>query len=285
MEPAYNSNSMGWHGRLDLTYRRDGERCVAHDRHQGPLRVLRALHPEGPGVCHHVLVHPPGGIVGGDVLEVSATLAPHAHALLTTPGATRFYRSAGPTARQSVDLHVDDGARVEWLPLETICHPGAQADSTLRLHLAPGAEAIGWDVVALGLPASGEPFDRGRYRQQIELPGAWLERGLIDAADTLLLASPLGLAGRRVVATMWFAAGRALADSRREALLEAARQLAADDPLARHAGATAPNARVVVLRALAERVEPALALFGRVWAQWRTCAWGRAACAPRVWRT
>src|SRR5262249_62199153 len=104
---------------------------------------------------------------------------------------------------------------------------------------------------------------RGGSRQPIEVPGAWLERGVIDAADTRLLAAPLGLAGRRVVATMWFAAGRPLPDPRREALLEAARQVAAADALARCAGATAPNPRVVVLRALAERVEPALALFGR----------------------
>jgi urease accessory protein len=279
------STTMGWQGRLELDYRLDGDRCVAHDRHRGPLRVLRALHPEGPQVCHHVLVHPPGGIVGGDVLELAATLASRTHAVLTTPGATRFYRSGGEAARQGVDVRVDDGARLEWLPLETICHPGADASSTLRFQLAAGAETIGWDVVALGLPASGHAFDRGRYRQQIEVPGAWLERGVIDAADTRLLDAPLGLAGRRVLATLWFAAGRPLPDARRDALLDAARAAAADGPLARHAGATSPNPRVVVLRALAERVEPAMALLQRVWAQWRLTAWSLAACAPRVWRT
>src|SRR2546423_8733596 len=155
---------MGWHGHLELTYRHDAGRCLVHDRHRGPLRVLRTLHPEGPDVCHNVLVHPPGGIVGGDVLELAATLAPHTHAVLTTPGATRFYRSAGTPARQRVDIRIDDDARAEWLPLETICHPGAEADSRLRFELAPAAETIGWDVVALGLPASGEPFDSCHYR-------------------------------------------------------------------------------------------------------------------------
>jgi urease accessory protein len=89
---------VSWHGALALHYRRDGERTIAHDRHEGPLRVLQRLYPEGPRICHHVLVHPPGGIVGGDHLEIEATLDAATHALITTPGATRFYRSGGASA-------------------------------------------------------------------------------------------------------------------------------------------------------------------------------------------
>ena len=84
---------MGWQGRLQLDYRLDGRRTVGRDSHHGPLRVLKSLHPEGPGTCHHVLVHPPGGLAGGDRLELAVTLGEGAHALVTTPGATRFYRS------------------------------------------------------------------------------------------------------------------------------------------------------------------------------------------------
>jgi urease accessory protein len=276
---------MGWHGHLSLRYARDAERTIAHDRHDGPLRVLQRLYPEGPAVCHHVLVHPPGGIVGGDVLEIDAHLAEGAHALVTTPGATRFYRSAGATARQSVSLRLDAGARLEWLPLETIAYGGCLAENELRLELAPGAETIGWDMLALGLPAAGDTFERGRYRQHLELRGAWLERGTLDAADTLLLEGALGLAGARMLATRWFAAGAALAPARRDALLEAAREAADASPLRAGAGATAPQAQVVVLRALASRVEPALALLQAVWARWRELAWSLAPCAPRVWRT
>ena len=276
---------MGWHGRLDLRYRRDGDRSLVHDRHVGPLRVLQSLYPEAPGICHNVLVHPPGGIVGGDVLEVDVDIAAGAHALITTPGATRFYRSAGDLARQSLAARLADGARLEWLPLEAICHRGALAENRMRFELAPGAEMIGWDLLALGLPASGEAFDDGSFTQQIELPGVWLERGTLAGSDRRLLDSPLGMAGHAVMATLWMAAGAPLTAERCEALLETAREAIAGDALQRTAGATAPNERVVVMRVLAGRVEPAMTLLAKVWARWRQAAWRLEPCAPRVWRT
>jgi urease accessory protein len=281
---------MGWAGRLDLAYRsepwHDGPtRTVLASRHEGPLRVLASLYPEAPSVCHNVIVHPPGGIVGGDTLQIDAMLDQGAHALVTTPGATRFYRSAGEAACQSIEARVAAGARLEWLPLETIVHAGALAENRLRFTLAPGAEMIGWDVLALGLPASGEAFDRGRCTQSIELPGVWLERALLDGADRRLFESPLGWNGQAVLATMWFGAGTPLTEARRNALLGSARDAAGASPLAASAGASAAHAEVVVLRALAPRVEPALALFVQAWAAWRALAWQLPACAPRVWRT
>jgi urease accessory protein len=275
---------MAWHAHLRLRYTHDAGRCLALDRHEGPLRVLRRLYPEGPAVCHHVLVHPPGGVVGGDVLEIDAELGALSHALITTPGATRFYRSAGAEAEQRVQVRIEDGARLEWLPLENIAYSGCKAVNRSRFDLAPLAEMIGWDVLALGLPAAEKAFDAGRYLQQLELPGVWLERGLIDAADRRLLDSPLGWAGRRVLATLWFAAGSALTTPRHEALLDAARaRIGADGACS--AGATLLHERVVVLRALAHRVEPAMQLLAQVWADWRAAAWGLEPCAPRVWRT
>lgn len=278
----------GWRGHLRLDYSRDGARTIAHDRHTGPLRVLQRLYPEGPAVCHHVLVHPPGGIVGGDELVVEAALAEGSHALLTTPGAARFYRSNGATARQAVHARLAAGARLEWLPLEAIAYSGCEAENRLVFELAPGAEMIGWDLLALGLPAAGQGFERGRVWQHLELPGHWLERGLTRADDRRLLDGPLGWAGRRVLGTLWFGAGSALAPARRDALLAAAR--AADAAVAGPgaevvAGATAPGDRVVVLRLLADRVEPAMHLVQAVRAAWRNAAWGLAAEPPRIWRT
>jgi urease accessory protein len=275
---------LSWHGRLALHYRRDGERTTALDRHHGPLRVLQRLYPEGPGICHHVLVHPPGGMVGGDRLEIEATLEAGAHALVTTPSATRYYRSTGAPASQQALLRVDAGARLEWLPLETLAYRGCHARNGVQLHLAPGAEAMGWDVLALGLPAAGQAFDSGRFQQHLEMPGVWLERGTVDAADRVLLDSPLGLAGHRVLATMWWAEGDALAPARRQALLDRAREVLAADPLHRTAGATAPQPQVVVVRLLAHGVEPVLHCLMAVRAAWRRQAWSLAPEPPRIWR-
>ncbi len=277
---------MGWRGHLSLEYRRAGDRTVLLDRHSGPLRVLKSLYPEAPGVCHTVLVHPPGGVVGGDTLAIEASLGAGTHALLTTPGATRFYRSAGATATQTLAVHVADGARLEWLPLESIVHGGAIVESSLRFELAAGAEMIGWDLLALGLPASDKAFDAGSWRQRIELPGVWLEQGRVAADDTLLLDSPLGFAGQRVLATLWFAAGSPLASARRERLIEVARgTVEGADDLRQRAGVTSMQPRLVVLRLLAPRVEPAMQLLAAVRAAWRDAAWQLPPCPPRVWGT
>jgi len=279
----------GWRGQLTLNYRRTEDtgavKTVAHDRHEGPLRVLQPLYPEGPAICHQVLVHPPGGVVAGDELHITATLQAGTHVLVTTPGATRFYRSEGPVALQQTTLHLAEGARLEWLPLETIAQTGCRADNLLRAHLAPGAEMMGWDVLTLGLQAANQPFEAGWYRQHLEVPGMWLERGRIAAQDAALLRGPLGWAGHTVLATLWFAAGSALAAPRREALLEAARELAAGHELAATAGATSPQTAVVVLRVLAHRVESAMQLLAQVRGAWRQAAWGLQAQPPRIWRT
>jgi urease accessory protein len=279
----------GWAGRLTLDYRSEpwhdgGRRTVLHSRHEGPLRVLASLYPEAASVCHNVLVHPPGGVVGGDSLHIEAELGAGAHALLTTPGATRFYRSAGRPALQSLNARLGAGARLEWLPLETIVHSGALAENKMQFTLAAGAEMLGWDLLALGLPAAGEDFERGHYTQSIELPGVWLERARLDASDRALFDSPLGWAGHKVLATLWFGAGTALTDVRRSALLDAARTLIAASPLAASAGASSTHAEAVVVRVLAGRVEPVMALLTQVRAAWRALAWELQPCAPRIWR-
>jgi urease accessory protein len=280
---------MGWQGSLHLNYRRDPHssvpRTVVHDRHDGPLRVLASLYPEAPVVCHNVLVHPPGGIVGGDELSIEVALAEGAHALITTPGATRFYRSSGAGAKQTLQATLSEGARLEWLPLESIAHSGCIAENRVRFTLAGDAEMIGWDVLALGLPASNQPFEHGSFTQSIELPGRWLERGVVRASDTRLLESPLGWAGQRVLGTLWFASGPALPDVRRDALLDAARSMIEGHALGPSAGVTAAHAGVIVLRVLAPRVEPVMSLLTAVWIEWRRAAWQMAGCTPRVWRT
>ena len=274
---------MGWHASLALDYTREGGRSVARFAHEGPLRILQSLWPEGGEVCHNVLVHPPGGLVAGDTLQVAVRAGEGSHGLVTSPGAARFYRSEGAPAVQDVHLRVEGGARLEWLPLEALYYSGCRAENRLRMDLAPGAEVLGWDIAALGLPQAGQPFVRGSVLQHLELAGAWLERGRIAADDARLMDGPLGLAGHRCLASLFFAAGSELPRARREALLDAAREVIEPHALASTAGATAPGPQVVVVRVLAPLVEPAFQLLKSVRRAWRPLLWNRAPEEPRGW--
>lgn len=275
---------MPWHARLDLNYRREGASTVLRHEHTGPLRILKSLYPEGEHICHNVVIHPPGGLVGGDTLDVQVHAGAGTHALISTPGATRFYRSDGPPATQQMAVSLEEGARLEWLPLETIAYSGCNAHNTLTATLAPSAEWLGWDVCALGLPTANQPFERGSLTQRLEIPGLWLEHARLDAADTRLLASPLGLGGQRCLGTLWLASGSAFTRERREHLLETVRGVLQAEPDGVDAGATCPNPQMLVLRAVAPLVEPLMALFQRTWATLRAEAWGLASVPPRIWK-
>ena len=274
---------MPWQARLDLDYTLQQGRTVLQHAHSGPLRVLKSLYPEGDAICHNVLVHPPAGLVGGDTLDIAVTVQPGAHALLSTPGATRFYRSEAGLAAQRVRLDLQPGARLEWVPLETLAYPGCDALNQVEMSLQGDAELIGWDVCALGLPAAGQAFDHGRIAQKLSVHGLWLEQSLIDAADTRLLNSPVGLDVQRCLGSLWLASGQPLGRERIERLLEAARAVLPDSGAVRVA-ATSPNPNMVVVRATAALVEPLMAVFQTVWAPWRAAAWGLATEAPRIWR-
>jgi urease accessory protein len=275
---------MPWNARLDLQYLREGARTVARHVHEGPLRILQTLYPEGQRIAHNVLVHPPSGLVAGDTLDLRIHAGEDAHGLVTTPGAARFYRSDGEAAVQRTQLILAAGARLEWLPLEALAYSGCIGENHLLLNLAPGAEMIGWDVTALGLPASQQPFAHGAFLQHLELTGQWLERGRIAANDARLMDGPQGLAGRRCIATLFFACGEAIARDRREQALQLANDaIASCDKAEVIAGATAPGPNVVVVRAMADVVEPAMRLLKKIHAAWRPALWQLPAITPRLW--
>lgn len=274
---------MTWHANLDINYAFEANRTVARYVHTGPLRILQSLYPEGDAICHNVLVHPPGGLVGGDTLDITVDVGEGAHGLITTPGATRFYKSLGEQSLQRTRVNLQAHARLEWLPLEAIAYSGCQAENKLTMQLAPDSEMIGWDATALGLPNANLPFDLGTFTQHLEMPGVWLERGRIDANDNRLLNSPLGLAGNKCMASIFFATGSALARGRKEQALDAARAVLNAHQLKLTSGATCPNDHVVIVRVLAPMVEPAMALLKQVWAAWRQELWGIQANTPRIW--
>jgi urease accessory protein len=269
----------GWAARLALRFeRRAGRTVLAHRSHEGPLAVQKPFYPEGE-VCHVYLLHPPGGVVGGDHLRIAIEVASAAHALITTPAAGKFYRSAGPSAVQEQALSVASGAVLEWLPQETILYAACRASITTRVTLAAGARFLGWEVLCLGRPAAGEGFDAGLCRQHIEL---WqdgrpllIERSTITGGGELLRA-PWGLGGRTVSGTF-------IATPADAALLEAVRAA----PAAKGTdifSATLLDS-VLLCRYLGDSAESARRCFTDVWGTVRPWLLGRTAHPPRVWRT
>jgi urease accessory protein len=274
---------MTWHAELSLDYLIENQRSVARYRHQGPLRILKSLYPEGNAICHNVLVHPPGGLVGGDMLDMHVTAGPGAHGLVTTPGATRFYKSEAGLATQQLHARVEDGARLEWLPLEAIAYNQCNALNRAVFDLAPTAEMMTWDITALGLPTADRPFVQGTFRQHLEIKGAWLERGRIEAQDTRLMDSPLGLAGHKCMATLIFASGSPIQHDRIVQALSGAREVLEAHSLRLQAGATSPHPQVLVVRVLAPLTEHAVQLLKEIWAVWRQDMWHLSSTPPRLW--
>lgn len=266
-----------WHAELELGYGRFGDstRPVMR-RHQGPLRVQKHLYAEGPQVCQHIIVHPPGGIAGGDRLDICANVGKNAWAQLTSPGAAKWYRAASP-AYQQLELRVEAGATLEWLPQETIVFSAAQAELTTHIELQGDARLCYWDMVALGRPASGERFDLGHFQSQLDIrrDGQWLwhERQRIIGGDGLL-DSPIGLDGKPVFATLLMT-GEASSE-----LLEACRNL--QNPVR---GNLTQLPGLLVARCLADEALHARAWLIELWTLLRPALLGREAVAPRIWST
>ena len=266
-----------WHAELELGYGRFGDSTrPTQRRHKGPLRVQKHLYAEGPQVCQHIIVHPPGGIAGGDRLDISASVGPDAWAQLTSPGAAKWYRAAG-AAYQQLDLQVAPGATLEWLPQETIVFSAAQAELTTRIELQGDAKLFYWDVVALGRPASGERFESGHFQAQLDIRRdgqlLWHERQRIIGGDGLL-DSPIGLNGKTVFGTLLVTGD---VDSE---LLEACRALpsAVNGDLTQLPG-------LLVARCLADEALHARAWMIELWKLLRPAVLGREAVAPRIWST
>ncbi len=263
----------GWRAELALRFERRGPRTVlAGRRHHGPLTVQRPFYPEG-APCHIYLLHPPGGVVGGDRLALDIRLEPGSHALLTMPGATKFYRSAGPTSRLVQRFRLAEDSLLEWLPQDSIFFPGARAALESRFELAPGARLLAWESLCLGRPVLGETFDHGRLDSllAVEQGGAPLlhERLRLDGGRLSKLA------GHPLFATFCAAP----AD---EPLLELARTIL--DPLPVPAGATLLDSLLVV-RLLDDDNQRLQSTLQRLWHALRPAVAGLAPCPPRIWAT
>ncbi len=258
---------------------------MSERNHFGPLRILKPLYPEGNDICHGVIVHPPGGIVAGDSLAVDVRVDPGANAVITTPGAQKWYRSTGKQASAMTRLHVADGASLEWMPQETIVFDGTSAQQSLEITLAHEARFFGWEMLCLGRTTRGERFTSGDFRQRIRLVRAgagaplWRE-SMVIVGDDPLLSSPLGLRSKPVTATAWVAFP--VGTSNTDQLLGDVRTTLGDHTFA---AASAPEPGLIVVKVIGDAPETVRNLLIAVWSKIRMQVFGRKPELPRIWST
>ena len=267
--------ALGWQAKLDLAFAKPADKTVLVRRqHEGPLVVQRPFYPEDE-VCHVYLLHPPGGIVGGDDLSITVKAASLSHALITTPAAGKFYRSGGSQAKQAVEITIANGATVEWLPQETIIYEGAQLKSSVKVDLAADARFIGWEILSLGRPACAENFDYGladlSWQISYEDRPLLLERLYLDSKA---FSARWGLQGYSACGTLF--ATPTSAES-----FAAVQDLIGDT---KGRGVTRID-NLLICRALDIRSDRLRSFFENVWAIVRPDAVEREVSTPRIWAT
>jgi urease accessory protein len=272
-----------------------GSRLVS-TQHHGPLYVQKPFYPEGKDCVHIYPLHPPGGVVSGDTLYIQLRAESKANVVITTPGATRFYKSRDQNLKQDADqsvinkITITDGSCVEWLPMETIVFNGAQAKNNTQVYLDNSAQFIGWEVCCLGLPASEAPFEKGALSQRFELyrqnKPLLIDR-LHFSANSPVLNARAGLGGHTVYGTFACAppVDHLLNESKESLiLLTRIREEIEKQALAEKFSITWIN-KVYLARYLGNNAEEARAGFSSIWQIIRPALTGRVACPPRIWRT
>ena len=270
-------DASAWLASLRLRFADDGGTTRLIERaHCGPLRVQKPLYPEGTRICHAIMIHPPGGVVGGDRLAIDVDAGPASHAFLTSPGAAKWYRANGKLSMQDVRIAAGAGAAVEWMPQETIFYNDARVHMTHEVELAQDARYIGAEILCFGRSASGERFDSGAVTQRTQIRRGgrllWWEQGALHGGGAAM-HSVMGLNGATVCATL-IGVGMPLPAQ----LLEAIRAL---DP----ALAVSQVKSVFVARMLCADSELARRVVAKAWQLLRPHLLGCAAPIPRIWNT
>lgn len=271
-----------WQAALSLAFtQRDPRTVLSHRQHIGPLLVQRPFYPETDGTAHLYILHPPAGIVGGDVLRIEVQLHAHARALLTTPAATKLYAHPTTYAQQVLQAEVADHAVFEWLPQETIAFNGSRCRNQVHIQLQDQGLFIGWDTVCLGRPAIAERFSMGELCQRFQLfhngQPIWLER-VCYQGNAPALHEMWGLQGQPVFSTFICAMVE-------QGLVTAVREALASASVTGDSVAVTWLDGVLVVRYLGTKVSRAHQLWQQAWAVVRQQCLGKDACAPRIWAT
>ena len=284
----------GWQAKLNLTFANRGDKTVLKHRYQlGPLAVQRPLYPDGK-TCHSYLLHPPGGVVGGDTLDIDISVESGAHTLITTPGATKFYRSNAKYAKQKQMLHVAKDARLEWMPQENIFFPDAHVRLDTEIYLEKGAQFWGWEMHCFGRPAQNEGFEQGHLvgKTEIYLDNKKLltEGFNFHGGDKLMIN--MGLLNYPMMGTFYVTADEPQDLELVQSLLLSITQQASLQPVQFDSsskssliiGATQIEG-LIVIRALGHWSEDILQAFGQIWQATRSHLGGSTPDLPRIWAT
>jgi urease accessory protein len=271
-----------WQGSLELVYANDqGKTRLVRDRITSPLKVQRPFYPEGQGVCHTVVLHTAGGMVGGDRLSQTIHLQENAQALITTAAASKIYRSNGQRARQQIHIHVEAGACLEWLPQQTIVFNGAVYQQQMTVELAPGASWLAWEITRFGRTARKERFLQGDWRSHTEIwqqgHPLWIDRQWLPGGEAVL-DSPHGLAGQPIVGTLiWI--GQPVSSE----IVDNARSLWTATQRQGEAGVTQTQNQGLLCRYRGSSTTEVRNWFTEVWQCLRLTYLDRTVSKPRVW--
>ncbi|MFB2934204.1 urease accessory protein UreD [Aerosakkonemataceae cyanobacterium BLCC-F154] len=284
-EKIAGSLSSGWQGKVNLVYAdRQNTTQLIHNLAIAPLKVQRPFYPEGTDFCHSVILHTAGGMVGGDRLFFDVQLQPNAKALITTAAASKIYRSNGLQAKQNIQIKVDSGAYLEWLPQESIIFNGANYRQDLRVELAPKATWLSWEITRFGRSARGEKFLTGEWRSYTEIwrqrKPLWIDRQWLPAGEEII-NSPHGLAGQPIVASLVWVGEKVSPE-----IVEKVRELWQNQPIFSNkgeAGVTQLTEGLLCRYRGASSIE-VKHWFKQVWHLLRLHFCDRPSCPPRVWQ-
>jgi urease accessory protein len=149
---------VGRDGALRLRFdRRPSGTVVTGCRYTLPLQALAPVALDDPAAVVSIL-NPTGGLVGGDRLSIEVEVTADAHAVLTTPSATRVYRTEGEDSTQSVKIAIGPRATVEWVPDHTIPFAGSAFRQTLDVEMDESARLILVDAFSAGRVGRGEAW-------------------------------------------------------------------------------------------------------------------------------
>lgn len=283
-ESMVNSDHTPLQAKLSLKFAEfDGTTRLVERDHFGPLVVQKPFYPEGRKICHVVIIHPPGGVVGGDQLEISAHIDTSAHAQITTPGAAKWYKANGHTSQQKIRIHVDKGAALEWVPQETIFYNNANVEIDHQISLADDAVYVGCEILCFGRTASGETFNSGQIKQRISIQRngkmIWLEQIRLRG-ESPAMSDSLALSGKTVCASL-ILTGKMLP----QPLIDLAREEV--EKITHGVGQIGISQlkSIAVVRYLGDSSEIARHVMLRVWGLFRPEILECAAIVPRMWNT